>query len=232
MLTSIWQRVLELPRRTRFLAVGAIVLLLLLGGVVIVVGGPEDDLVVADSGAGNEAFVEPPGVPSNQGGLEPGTTTPDGVTVGNAGAPQAQPVAPIKSSGDGGGGLAYDPASKAIEDEMNANLPQKGTIRTPEVIASEAPADVKYAGSVLLLWSSTVRTCLANGGSPVSCFNAAEAKAPGVGYVEGTLAGSLEVDVEFVIYRRTPDGTRVWLTYRKGSECRGYGSNFEKCSAW
>jgi hypothetical protein len=230
MFTPVWQRVLESPRRTRLLAVGAVVLLFLLG-CMVVVGGPEDDLAVADSGAGNEEFVEPPTVPSGQGGLEPGATTPDGVTVGNAGASQEQPVAPVKSSG-GGGELAYDPASEAIEDEMNANLPPKGTIRTPEVISDEAPADVKYAGSVLLLWSSTVRTCLAEGGSPLVCFNAAETKAPGVGYVEGTLAGSLEDDVEFVIYRRTPDGTRVWLTYRKGSECRGYGSNFEKCSAW
>jgi hypothetical protein len=230
MVISAWQRVLELPSRTRYLAVGAVVLSFVFAVVVVFVGGPKEDLAIADSGAGNEAFVEPPTVPSGQSGLVPGTTTPDGVTVGAA--PEARAVAPINSSGSGGNDFSSDPASKAIEDEMNASLPKKDALRTPDVIAGEAPEAVKYAGSVLLLWSNTLQTCLRTGSVPRDCLRVADEEAPGVGYVEGMLVGSLERDVEYVIYRATPEGTRVWLTYRSGGECRGYGSNFEKCSAW
>ena len=220
MLTSLWQRVLELPPRTRYLGAGCIVAVVALAAMFLLMGGEEGDLQVQESAVPTEVPQQPVPQPETPGEVVAAPSTPEQPPQG---------VSPVNSSGGGGDGGGVTPEDRAIEDELNALLPPEVEPRTPKDVADEASPEVKYAGRVLTLWSNTILSCLKAGKqSPLDCNAAADKAAPGVHYQNGTLFG----DIEFQIFRPIADGTKVWLIYTKGTECHGVGDDWEKCSAW
>lgn len=230
MLEDALHRLRGLPARTRvLLAVGVVAMIALV--LLLAMRSDPADLGVADSGAGNEQALPPQAQPATPDQL-PQPATPDGAVVADPVTPNGNGVAPINAGSAGGGDVAT-PQDTALENEMNATLPQKQQEPTPDEIAGKAPPDVKYAGQVLTLWSTAMKRCLTDGKvSVLDCIAASDKAAPGVSYQNGTLAGDLATEVEYKIYRTTPDGTKVWLFYNHGTECHGYGDNFAKCSAW
>jgi hypothetical protein len=227
MLTSAWQRVLELPPRTRYLGAGCLAVLVVLVLVLMMRGDPPAELGVAESPTAPLPVDAVPTTPETP--LVPETPA-DGTTVAEPGG-----VAPINSSGassSSGGGRLGTAADQAAEDELNRLLPPKQERESIEEIQARADPDVKYAGGILSIWSRTMQGCLTKGGAPLTCLGAADTAAPGVEYQNGSLVGSLQTDVEFQIFRLTPGGSKVWLMFSQGTECHGHGSNFEKCAAW
>ncbi len=218
MLTSLWQRVLEMPPRTRYLGAGCVAALVILVVLVMLTGGEEGDLLVQESAVPAETPqpAPQPDTPGNVVAEQPQET------------PDPQGVSPV-TAGSGSGGDVVTPEDRAVEREMNATLPPDAVTRTPATVASEASPEVKYAGRVLTLWSNTMQTCLKAGKvPPLDCLAASDKAAPGVHYQNGTLHG----DVEYQIFRPIASGVKVWLIFTKGTECHGVGDDWEMCSAW
>lgn len=224
MVVATWTQLTELSPRARLLW-GAVAALVLLLGVVLVIGrgAPERDLQVADSGAGNAAATTVPAP------TVPAPATPVGTQPATAGSG----VAPLNISGGSSAQAVLSGRSEAdiqLERSMNSELPPKPPARVrPEQIAAKAPEAVRTAGASLARWSSALTKCLdGKDSSPRDCLVVADKAEPGVQYQDGSLIG----DVQFEVFRETSDGTRVWLIYTDGVDCRGYGTNFEKCAAW
>jgi hypothetical protein len=229
--TTLWNRLLDLPLRTKLLA-GAGVLAVLVLVVLLVTGGEEADLGVAatESGAPVEQPAQP-ATPATPGEIVAQPATPGDVAGAGTGTGGGG-VAPINAQ-DSGGDVVRTIDDARIEAEMNATLPKEGRTATPDEIAEQAPADVKLVGRSLAEWSSTLRACLEKDiDAPLSCKFQADEAVPGIEYLDGMLVGDVGTEVTFEIFRATSGGTRVWLLFNNGAECHGYGSEFSKCSAW